>query len=101
MITTDNSGKPIGLLANLTSDKEVVSVNATDYATVITTRDRRTGEVNTETLVWRLFGAAALGRVVLVSTMPNFIGIPGENWNASRNQNGCIRRKRSGVMRSG
>jgi hypothetical protein len=46
---TDNSGKPIGFLASLTSDKEVVSVNATDYATTVTTRDRRTGEIKTET----------------------------------------------------
>jgi hypothetical protein len=46
---TDNSGKPIGFLASLTSDKEVVSVNATDYATTVTTRDGRTGEIKTET----------------------------------------------------
>jgi hypothetical protein len=46
---TDNSGRPIGFLASLTLDKEVVSVNATDYATTVTTRDRRTGEIKTET----------------------------------------------------
>ncbi len=49
MIITDNSGKPIGYLATLTSDKEVVSVNATEYVTTVVTRDRRTGEVKTET----------------------------------------------------
>jgi hypothetical protein len=48
-MTTDNSGKPVGYLASFVSDKEVVTVNATDYATTITTRDRRTGEVKTET----------------------------------------------------
>jgi hypothetical protein len=46
---TDNSGNPIGFLANFVSDKEVVSVNATDSTTTITTRDRKTGEVKTET----------------------------------------------------
>jgi len=48
-MTTENSGKPTGYLATLTSDKEVITVNATDYATTIVTRDRRTGEVKTET----------------------------------------------------
>jgi hypothetical protein len=46
---TDNSGKPTGYLATLTSDKEVVSVNATEYVTTVVTRERRTGEVKTET----------------------------------------------------
>jgi len=49
MTTKDNNGKPIGYLATLTSDKEVVSVNATEYATTVVTRDRGTGEVKTET----------------------------------------------------
>jgi hypothetical protein len=49
MIITDNSGKPIGYLATLTSDKEVITVNATDYATTIVTRDRETGRVETQT----------------------------------------------------
>jgi hypothetical protein len=50
MITTkDNNGKPIGYLATFTSDKEVVSVNATEYVTTVVTRDRTTGEVKTET----------------------------------------------------
>jgi hypothetical protein len=46
---TDNSGKPTGILTNLVSDKEVVTVNATEYVTTVVTRDRRTGEVKTET----------------------------------------------------
>lgn len=48
MIITDNSGKLPGYLATLTSDKEVVSVNATEYVTTVVTRDRRTGVVETE-----------------------------------------------------
>jgi hypothetical protein len=47
--TKDNNGKPIGYLATLTSDKEVITVNATEYVTTVVTRDRRTGEVKTET----------------------------------------------------
>jgi hypothetical protein len=43
----DNSGKPI--LTTLVSNKKVITVNATDYATTVVTRDRRTGEVKTET----------------------------------------------------
>jgi hypothetical protein len=47
---TDNSGKPIGILTNLVSDKEVVTVNAIGNSTVITTRDRKTGKVETQIL---------------------------------------------------
>lgn len=46
---TDNSSKPIGYLATLTSDKEVVSVNATEHVTTVVTRDRKTGRVETYT----------------------------------------------------
>jgi hypothetical protein len=46
----DNSGKPIGILTNLVSDKEVITVNAIGNATVITTRDRKTGKVETQIL---------------------------------------------------
>jgi hypothetical protein len=49
MVITDNSGKPVGYLGTLTSDKEVITVNATDYATTIVTRDRETGRVETQT----------------------------------------------------
>jgi len=49
MITTkDNNGKPIGYLATLISDKEVITVNATEYATTVVTRDRKTGRVETQ-----------------------------------------------------
>jgi hypothetical protein len=48
MIITDNSGKPVGYLANLVSDKEVITVNATEYATTIVTRDRETGKIETQ-----------------------------------------------------
>lgn len=49
MITTkDNNGKPIGYLATLTSDKEVVTVNATQNVTTVVTRDRDTGRVETQ-----------------------------------------------------
>jgi len=46
-MVTSNSVQ--SMLTTLVSDKEVVTVNATEYATTITTRDRRTGEVKTET----------------------------------------------------
>ena len=46
---TDNSGKPIGYIANLTSDKEVITVNTTEHVTTVTTRDRKTGGVETQT----------------------------------------------------
>jgi hypothetical protein len=45
MIT--DPGTPI--LTILVSDKEVVSVSATEYVTTITTRDRKTGRVETQT----------------------------------------------------
>ena len=45
MITTKgNNGKPIGYLATLTSDKIVVSVNATEYVTTVVTRTVGHGE---------------------------------------------------------
>jgi hypothetical protein len=46
---TDNSGKPIGYLATRISDKEVVSIDATEYVTTILTRNRQTGHVETQT----------------------------------------------------
>jgi hypothetical protein len=49
MLITNNAGKPIGLLANLTSEKEVVCVNATENVTTVVTRDRKTGQVETQT----------------------------------------------------
>ena len=49
MIIQDNSGRPIGFLETLTSNKEVVTVNQSGNATTVTTRDRSTGQVKTET----------------------------------------------------
>ena len=46
---TDNSGRPIGYLATLISDKEVVTINATEYVTTIVTRNQHTGHVETQT----------------------------------------------------
>ena len=49
MITKDNSGKPIGFLETLISNDRVVTVNQAGHATTITTRDRTSGQVKTET----------------------------------------------------
>ena len=49
MIIRDNFGKPIGFIEALTSNKEVVTVNQSGNATTVTTRDRSTGRVKTET----------------------------------------------------
>lgn len=46
---TDNSGKPTALLTTLTSAKEVITVNANQAATTITTRHRETGKVEMQT----------------------------------------------------
>jgi hypothetical protein len=45
---TDKSGKPIGYLATFMSDKEVVTINTTEYVTTIVTRNRQTGRVETQ-----------------------------------------------------
>jgi hypothetical protein len=47
--TKDNNGKPIGFFETVTSNDQVITVNATDYATTIVTRDRETGKVKTQT----------------------------------------------------
>jgi len=46
---THNSNSPIGYLATLTSDKKVISVNATHHVTTVVTRDRNTGRIETQT----------------------------------------------------
>lgn len=46
-MNTDKSGKPI--LTTLVTSTEVLTVNAVGNVTVITTRDRETGKVATET----------------------------------------------------
>ena len=47
VMNTDKSGKPI--LTTLVTSTEVLTVNAVGNVTVITTRDRETGKVATET----------------------------------------------------
>ena len=50
MITTkDNSGKPIGFIEMLISNERVIAVNQTRNVTTVTTRDRTSGNVKTET----------------------------------------------------
>jgi hypothetical protein len=50
MITTkDNSGKQIGFVEMLVSNVRVVSINSTGEVTTVTTRDRASGQVKTET----------------------------------------------------
>jgi hypothetical protein len=49
LIGRDNNGKAIGFLTTLISNDCVVTINATQNATTITTRDRASGLVNTET----------------------------------------------------
>jgi len=48
-MSTNNDSKPTGLLTTLTSNKEVITVNSNQSATTITTRDRESGKVKTET----------------------------------------------------
>jgi hypothetical protein len=50
MITTkDNNGRPIGFIETLTSNDRVVTVNQMGKVTTVTTRDRTSGQVKTET----------------------------------------------------
>jgi hypothetical protein len=49
LINKDNSGKPIGFLETLVSAERVVTVNQAGNATTITSRDRASGQVKTET----------------------------------------------------
>jgi hypothetical protein len=49
IISKDNNGKPIGFIETLISNERVVTVNATQHATTVTTRDRANGKVKTET----------------------------------------------------
>jgi hypothetical protein len=41
IINKDHNGKPIGFLETSISNERVVTVNATQQATTVTTRDRR------------------------------------------------------------
>ena len=58
IINKDNSGKAIGFIETLTSAKSVVNVNQSRSVTTITTRDRSSGQVKTETF----YGALPLLR---------------------------------------
>lgn len=49
LINKDNTGKPLGFIETLISNERVVNINQTPQATNVTTRDRTTGEVKTET----------------------------------------------------
>jgi hypothetical protein len=45
----DNSGKKIGSINTYVSSNKSVTVNETKYAKTVTTTDRTTGKVSTET----------------------------------------------------
>ena len=49
IINKDKDGKPIGFIDTLISNERVVTINATQHATTVTTRDRNNGKVKTET----------------------------------------------------
>ena len=51
MQITDNGGKKIGRLDTSVSRDQVVTVHEIRNITTITTRDRNTGKVKTETLI--------------------------------------------------
>ncbi len=55
-ITKDNNGRPIGFIETLVSAERVVTVNHTGHIASVTTRDRTSGQVKTETF----FGALPL-----------------------------------------
>ena len=58
LISRDNNGKPIGFIETLISNERVITVNATQHATTITTRDRANGYVKSETF----FGTLPISR---------------------------------------
>jgi hypothetical protein len=58
IINKDNHGKPIEFIETLISNERVVTINATRRATTVTTRDRASGQVKTETF----FGTLPLAR---------------------------------------
>ena len=49
LINKNNEGKPIGFIETLISNERVVTINSTQHATTVTTRDRNNGQVKTET----------------------------------------------------
>jgi hypothetical protein len=58
MQINDNSGKKIGRIDTSVSKDRVVTVHETRNVTIITTRDRNTGKVKSETLI----GESPFGR---------------------------------------
>jgi hypothetical protein len=54
IINKGNGGKPIGFIETLISNERVVTVNATQQATTVTTRHRNNGKVKTETFFGNL-----------------------------------------------
>jgi hypothetical protein len=56
LIGKDNSGNPLGFIETLISNDRVITVNHLGQATTVTTRDRASGQVKTETF----FGALPL-----------------------------------------
>ena len=49
IVSKDNNGKPIGFIETLISNERVVTINSTQQATTVTTRDRANGKVKTKT----------------------------------------------------
>jgi hypothetical protein len=49
IMSKDNNGKPIGFIETLISNDRVVTINATQQETTVTTRDGANGKVKTET----------------------------------------------------
>jgi hypothetical protein len=45
----DKDGKPTAFIETLISNERVVTINATQHATTVTTRDRANGKIKTET----------------------------------------------------
>ena len=49
LINKNNEGKPIGFIDTVISNERVITVNSTQHAATITTRDRNNDKVKTET----------------------------------------------------
>jgi hypothetical protein len=49
LINKDNNSKPIGFIETLVSNEHVITVNQSRQVTTVTTRDRSTGRVETQT----------------------------------------------------
>jgi hypothetical protein len=49
IVNKDNDGRPIGFIETLVSNERVVTINQARQITSVTTRDRASGQVKTET----------------------------------------------------